>query len=68
MIQYKLVMTSEQEVLLAKHLGQVNYMYREMYKLYDKDGNEQMKQLYQTYINEVDELIHLLLTVFNKGD
>ena len=66
MKQYKLIMTREQELLLAKHIGELDYMYRTILELCNEKGDEQMKERYQTYLKEVNELIDLLFTVFKK--
>ena len=66
MKQFKLVMTREQHQLLAKHLGELDYMYRTILKLCDEKGSEEMKQHYQTNLKEANELIDLLFTVFKK--
>lgn len=66
MKQYKLIMTREQHLLLSKHLGELDYMYRTIIKHCEEKGSEEMKQHYQIYLNEVEELVDLLFTVFKK--
>ena len=66
MKQFKLIMTREQHQLLAKHLGELDYMYRTIIKTCDEKDCAEMKQQYQTYLSEVRELIDLLFTVFKK--
>ena len=63
---FVLKMTREQDLLLAKHIGELDYMYREILELCNEKGDEQMKERYQTYLKEVNELIDLLFTVFKK--
>lgn len=66
MKQYKLIMTPEQELLLAKHLGEMRHVYSVMYESYKKDNNEEMMTFYKTYLDEVETLVDLLFTVFKK--
>ena len=63
---FVLKMTREQDLLLAKHLGELGYMYRTILELCNEKGDEQMKERYQTYLKEVNELIDLMFTVFKK--
>ena len=41
-------------------------MYRTILELCNEKGDEQMKERYQTYLKEVNELIDLMLTIFKK--
>ena len=66
MKQYKLIMTPKQHQLLAKHLGELDYMYRTILKHCDEKDRDEMKQYYQTNLNEVRELVDLLLAVFKN--
>lgn len=67
MKQYKLIMTPEQELLLAKHLGEMRHVYSVLYKTSKEKNNKKMMELYKSYLDEVEELINLLFTtVFNK--
>ena len=67
MKKYKLIMTREQDLLLAKHIGEMKHVYSVLYKTSKEKNNEKMMELYKSYLDEVEELINLLLTsVFNK--
>lgn len=66
MKQFKLIMTREQGLLLAKHLGELDYMYRTVLKHCEEQGNDELKQYYQTNLKEVRELVDLLLTSFKN--
>lgn len=63
---FVLKMTREQELLLAKHIGELKHVYLVMYETYKKDNNEEMMQLYKTYLEEIEEIIDLMFTVFKK--
>ena len=65
---FVLKMTPEQDLLLAKHLGEMKHFYSLMLKMYkeEKHYNEEMQQFYQKYLDEVEELIDLLFTVFKN--
>ena len=66
MKKYKLIMTREQDLLLAKHIGELKHVYLVMYETYKKDNNKEMMAFYKTYLDEVEELIDLLFTAFKK--
>lgn len=66
MKQYKLIMTPEQNLLLAKHIGELKHMYLVLYESYKKDNNEEMMNFYKSYLDELETLIDLLFTMFKK--
>ena len=66
MKEYNLKLKPEELQILGKHLGEMKHTYTILAKNCDEKEYEELKQVYLTYIDEVEQLMKLLFTVFKE--